>query len=158
MSQESCPPSGRKLSDMCLFLLFGQDFIKRSKLLGNGYGDLDKSTTDISRTVSSFTKLWGLFKNVAGLPCPHRTQQASPSWQWLLHLWDPRQALRLREPVRGLSHTCSQAASTWRQEGRSREARGQRQRTGGEACSGCLAPTWKEWQGGLLSYIRGGGA
>lgn len=82
--------------------------------------------------------------------CPCRIQLASPRWTVTPPFLGTSRPEAPGACTRAQSHR--QAGSPHMEIGDG-EARGRRQRTGEEAHSGCVAPTWKGWQGGLLSSI-----
>lgn len=81
MSKDSCPPLCRKQWYMfipCVWIGFNQMMQTLRNWLW-GFGQEYTRHQQISQFIHT---LWGLCRNVAGLPCPRRTQLASPSWQW----------------------------------------------------------------------------
>lgn len=104
--------------------------------MGN-HGDLD-NTPDLGRTVGSFTKLPGLGRNVAGLPCPRITQQVSLGLTVSLPFLGSMPDFVSPGTGLGLRGTCRKRHPSEARRGR--EKPGQRQRTGEETQPGSLAP------------------
>lgn len=117
-------------------------------------GDLD-NTPDLGRAVNSFTKLRGLGKNVAGLPCPRRTQSVSLGLRVNLPFLGSMPDFVSPGTGQGLRGTCRRHQPSDARRGR--EKPGQSQRTGEESQLGSLAPP--PWLGQEGSPPRiGGGA